>query len=202
MNSRNMHLTGLGEYIKLVISTLDQTLGTFISRYNSLNQSSSHISYTNIQTTIPDSDKMDMYSLFTPTELAVNNTMMFLIIKIKTSNAVTAKIIYHYDMYDSGYKLTEFIKINKDNMERDIEYRIPIYADFKNQNVVLDEFLKLFNKDTPRIYDLIDTMGFIGALMTIDAENDRMLNIDNIDMAIQYHLHKDITELREKRREG
>lgn len=202
MNSRNMHLTGLGEYIKLVISTLDQTLATFISRYNSLNQSSSHISYTNIQTTIPDSDKMDMYSLFTPTELAVNNTMMFLMIKIKTSNAVAAKIIYHYDRYDSGYKLTEFIKINKDNMERDIEYRIPIYADFKNQNVVLDEFLKLFNKDTPRIYDLIDTMGFIGALMIIDAENDRMLNIDNIDMAIQYHLHKDITELREKRREG
>lgn len=201
MNSRNMHLTGLGEYIKLVISTLDQTLGTFISRYNSLNQSSSHISHT-IQTTIPDSDKMDMYSLFTPTELAVNNTMMFLMIKIKTSNAVAAKIIYHYDRYDSGYKLTEFIKINKDNMERDIEYRIPIYADFKNQNVVLDEFLKLFNKDTPRIYDLIDTMGFIGALMIIDAENDRMLNIDNIDMAIQYHLHKDITELREKRREG
>lgn len=201
MNSRNMHLTGLGEYIKLAISTLDQTLGTFISRYNSLNQSSSHISHT-IQTTIPDSDKMDMYSLFTPTELAVNNTMMFLMIKIKTSNAVAAKIIYHYDRYDSGYKLTEFIKINKDNMERDIEYRIPIYADFKNQNVVLDEFLKLFNKDTPRIYDLIDTMGFIGALMIIDAENDRMLNIDNIDMAIQYHLHKDITELREKRREG
>lgn len=201
MNSRNMHLTGLGEYIKLVISTLDQTLGTFISRYNSLNQSSSHISHT-IQTTIPDSDKMDMYSLFTPTELAVNNTMMFLMIKIKTSNAVAAKIIYHYDRYDSGYKLTEFIKINKDNMERDIEYRIPIYADFKNQNVVLDEFLKLFNKDTPRIYDLIDTMGFIGALMIIDAENDRMLNIDNIDIAIQYHLHKDITELREKRREG
>lgn len=201
MNSRNMHLTGLGEYIKLVISTLDQTLGTFISRYNSLNQSSSHISHT-IQTTIPDSDKMDMYSLFTPTELAVNNTMMFLMIKIKTSNAVAAKIIYHYDRYDSGYKLTEFIKINKDNMERDIEYRIPIYADFKNQNVVLDEFLKLFNKDTPRIYDLIDTMGFIGALMIIDAENDRMLNIDNIDIAIQYHLHKYITELREKRREG
>ena len=201
MNSRNMHLTGLGEYIKLVISTLDQTLGTFISRYNSLNQSNYRLSHT-IQTTIPDSDKMDMYSLFTPTELAVNNTMMFLIIKIKTSNAVTAKIIYHYDRYDSGYKLTEFIKINKDNMERDIEYRIPIYADFKNQNVVLDEFLKLFNKDTPRIYDLIDTMGFIGALMIIDAENDRMLNIDNIDTAIQYHLHKDITELREKRREG
>lgn len=201
MNSRNMHLTGLGEYIKLVISTLDQTLGTFISRYNSLNQSNYHLSHT-IQTTIPDSDKMDMYSLFTPTELAVNNTMMFLIIKIKTSNAVTAKIIYHYDMYDSGYKLTEFIEINKDNMERDIEYRIPIYADFKNQNVVLDEFLKLFNKDTPRIYDLIDTMGFIGALMIIDTEKDRILNIDNIDIPIQYHLHKDITELREKRREG
>ena len=201
MNSRNMHLTGLGEYIKLVITTLDQTLGTFISRYNSLNQSNYRLSHT-IQTTIPDSDKMDMYSLFTPTELAVNNTMMFLIIKIKTSNAVTAKIIYHYDRYDSRYKLTEFIEINKDNMERDIEYRIPIYADFKNQNMVLDEFLKLFNKDTPRIYDLIDTMGFIGALMIIDAKEDRMLNIDNIDTAIQYHLHKDITELREKRREG
>ncbi len=201
MNSKNMHLTELGEYIKLVITTLNQTLDTLISRYDRCTPSPLPISYT-VKTTIPESNKRDMYSLLTPTELEVGNVVMDLLVEMKTSNAVAAKIIYYYDAYDSGYKLSEFITIAEGNMGRDIEYRIPIYADFKNQNTTLNEFLKLFNKDTPRIYDLIDTMGFIGALMIIDAENDRMLNIDNIDMAIQYHLHKDITELREKRREG
>ena len=201
MNSKNMHLTELGEYIKLVITTLNQTLDTLIGRYDRCKPSPLPISYT-VKTTIPESNKMDMYSLLTPTELDVGNVVMELIVEMKTSNAVAAKIIYYYDIYDSRYKLSEFIKIAEGNMGRDIEYRIPIYADFKNQNTTLNEFLKLFNKDIPRICDLVATIEFVTAVMITGSENGMELDQDDIDRAIQYHLHKYITELREKRREG
>jgi hypothetical protein len=201
MNSKNMHLTELGEYIKLVITTLNQTLDTLIGRYDRCTPSPLPISYT-VKTTIPESNKRDMYSLLTPTELEVGNVVMDLLVEMKTSNAVAAKIIYYYDAYDSGYKLSEFITIAEGNMGRDIEYRIPIYADFKNQNTTLNEFLKLFNKDIPRICDLIATMEFVTAVMITGSENGMELDQDDIDRAIQYHLHKYITKLREKRREG
>ena len=201
MNSKNMHLTELGEYIKLVIATLKQTLDTLIGRYDRCKPSPSPISYT-IKTTIPESNKMDMYSLLTPTEIEANNIVMCILVEMKTSNAVAAKIIYYHDVYDSRYKLSEFIKIAEGNMGRDIEYIIPIYADFKNQNTTLNEFLKLFNKDIPRICDLVATMEFVTAVMITGSENGMELDQDDIDRAIQYHLHKYITDLREKRREG